>query len=170
MDKPQSKFWAGSSSSGSDSEESSSSEDEVVVTQKQDDRNKWQYESDSSEDDAQRIVKSAKHKMTEAFQKVHSEVRNSLNINDWNNISTLYTKLGSLLVKHADVIRSSTPGSLENYPPYYFLTLKEIQNAISHLSQNKAIVKKLSKTNGKSFNAIRARFKKLITEEYQQKN
>jgi hypothetical protein len=88
-----SKFWTGGSSSDEESEHSS--DEEVKVPS----RFAAAAESESSDEDdeveVKRVVKSARDKRFEEFAQILAKIKNSMKINDWNNI--LEGKNGDLI-------------------------------------------------------------------------
>lgn len=158
-----SRFWAGSDSSESESDGSLSSDNEEETgKQNVQGGNKWFMDQESdSEDEQTRVVKSAQSKAEDAFAAKLKELRNSLKIQDWNRVSDCFQEFNSLLTKHSEVVKAN------GTPRNYLAALKVLQGSIEELSKNRAAQKKLSKTNAKSFNALRGRMKKHMA-DYQE--
>ena len=172
MGEPKSRFWAGSDSSDSESDGSLSSENEEETGKTaMQGGNKWFMDQESdSEDEQTRVVRSAQTKAEEAFAAKLKEMRNSLKIKDWNKVADCFQEFNTLLTKHGEVVKAN------GTPRNYIAALKVLQESIDELSKNRAAQKKLSKTNAKSFNALRGRMKKHMVDyqkevdEFQEKS
>ena len=110
--------------------------------------------SDSSSEDGQRVVRSAKEKRFLEVRATIDEMRNKIKINDWMALQTLFDVLNKRLEK---VMRAQEGGAI---PGFYFRALASLETAIERMFANKPAVKKMSSTNAKAFNSLRQRLKK----------
>jgi translation initiation factor 3 subunit C len=163
-----SRFWAGDSSSGSDSSSDSDSSD---YSSEEEDRNKaggnrWVDMSDSSDsDDEVRVVKSAKERALELFQKHISAIRNAMKVRDYYEIQCQFDELSKAMIKNKKTLAEGVPRPL-------IRILVELEDYVPERLADKAAFKKLSARQGRALNRMKLTLKKhnkpfeMLMEEY----
>jgi translation initiation factor 3 subunit C len=156
-----SRFWAaGGSSSDSDSEsDSSDSSVESVDNNNNNNKNtgdnKWKdlSDDDSSDDDAGRVVKSAKDRFLTGFDESIKSIRASMKERDYNSIATLFDELAKTMIKAKAVLAAGIPKPLVRI-------LVDLEDFINERLLDKAAFKTLSASNGRSLNRMKLTLKK----------
>ena len=152
------RFWKEDNSEVDEDESSSSSDDDQEIKKQQPKRLDWMDDQNSdSESDGGRIVRTAADKTVDAVRKVAKDLKNSLKINDWNTVLSKYDDLKKEEVK-------AKRANKDNHVVDYLLALQHLQESIEALFEDKPALRKLSKTNNKAFNRLRARVPKEIAE------
>eukprot|EP00798_Chlamydomonas_sp_ICE-L_P014783 gene14783-20833_t len=138
-----SKFWAAASSDeDEDSEEISGSGFNLSNS------------GSSDEDDARRVVKSAKVKRLAELKSCTEDMRNKMKINDWSSIQSLFDELNKRLEKCFKF--QDTVG----VPRSYVRMIAELDDFLIDTLGNKDVKKKMSPTNAKALSTMRQRLKK----------
>ena len=145
-----SRFWAEESSS-SEEDSSDSSSDEEQETTKTKKQSKWEVESDGSDYDDNRVVRTAVEKAKESLSKIAKTLKNNLNNNDWSSADDEFKKLQKEEDKAIKV-------NNQKHLSIYLLAVKNLHEVIIEIhTADKKDKPKLSKRNGKAFNILRAR-------------
>ena len=164
-----SRFWAaGGSSSESDSESNSS---DSADSDSDNDNNannnnninnannnnadsKWKELSDeSSDDDAVRVVKSAKDRFLLGFEASIRAIRTAMKAKDYNTISTLFDELSKAMIKAKAILSDGIPKPLVRI-------LVDLEDYITERLSDKAAFKTLSSSQGRSLNRLKLTLKK----------
>lgn len=157
-----SKFFA----AGSSSDDSDESEDESLDSGSDDGAEKVQQsaplgraaflksDSEDSEDEGPRVVKSARDKRWEAMIATIKSMRNHLKINDWNAIVNDFDALTKQLQKASAIVAK------EGVPKFYYKTLLMLEANTNKTLEDKEAKKKMSPTNAKSLNSMRQKVRK----------
>jgi len=150
-----SRFWAaGGSSSDSDSESDSSDSSVESVDNKNAGDNKWKDLSDeSSDDDAVRVVKSAKDRFLTGFDASIKSIRAAMKERDYNAVAALFDELAKSMVKAKAVLAAGIPKPLVRI-------LVDLEDFINERLLDKAAFKTLSASNGRSLNRMKLTLKK----------
>ena len=151
-----SRFWAGASSSDSDSSSSDDSSD--YSSDDDNDRkasgNRWVDMSDSSDsDDEVRVVKSAKERALELFQKHISAIRNAMKVRDYYEIQCQFDELSKAMIKNKKTLAEGVPRPL-------IRILVELEDFVPERLADKAAFKKLSARQGRALNRMKLTLKK----------
>mmetsp|Transcript_10651 Transcript_10651/g.24731 ORF Transcript_10651/g.24731 Transcript_10651/m.24731 type:complete len:911 (-) Transcript_10651:2-2734(-) len=164
-----SKFFA----AGSSSDESDESEEESLRGGSDDEgetgrapgagahlgRNAFlKSDSDDSEDEGPRVVKSARDKRWEAMISTIKSMRNHLRIKDWNAVTNDFDTLGKQLSKAAAIVNK------EGKPKFYHRALLMLEAHTNRELEDKEAKKKMSPTNAKALNAMRQKIRKITKE------
>ena len=148
-----SRFWAGASSSDSDSSDDSSS----AYSSEEDDKptgNRWVDFSDSDDsDDEVRVVKSAKDRALETFDKHISNIRNAMKNRDYYQLQTEFDELAKAMVKAKKILAEGVPRKLVRI-------LCDLEDYVPERLADKAAFKKLSARQGRSLNRMKLTLKK----------
>ena len=149
------RFWGGGSDSESESERSS--DEEVDIKKDVKAMSRWVVESDSDSDDEVRVVKSTKERRFEGLDEVIQKLKNSLKVDDWNQITDLYTELQKSLIK----VQKAT-GDSKAMPKQYLKTIALLEETANGISKSQQ--KTFSKTNSRSFSKMRQIIRKAVKE------
>ncbi|CAE6503034.1 unnamed protein product [Rhizoctonia solani] len=162
--KPMSRFLktgSGSSSSDSSNSDNSDSEDSDE-SDKKPKKSRFMTGGDSesgTDDDAPRIVKSAKDRRLEEMQTTGNAIENALKINDWNAINNEFDKLLRLVQRQTNL---SDP-----VPSFFLELLKSLENDITEAqNREKTATKKMNATNARALNGTKQKLRK-STKEYE---
>ncbi|KAL5532888.1 NIP1 [Sanghuangporus sanghuang] len=150
---------ASSSSSESESEEESDEdEDEKEHPQK---KNRFLVggDSDESDEDEKRVVKSAIEKRLEEMEAVMKNIDNATKINDWVAISNEFDKLTRLVERRTNLA--------EKVPPSYIHTLVSLDQTLNlALAKEKEAKKKMNAANARALNTMKQKIRK-TSKEYE---
>ncbi|KAK9423101.1 hypothetical protein SUNI508_04395 [Seiridium unicorne] len=141
-----------------DSDEGSSDEEEGGKTGASRFLRGESSESEDSDEERVKTVKSAKDKRFQELEAIIKAIDNGQKINDWGSISTEFDKLN----RHASKIAES------NKPPkVYIKALVELEEFMNEtISKQKVTPKKMNATNARGLNAVKQKIRK-ITKDYQ---
>ena len=117
--------------------------------------NRWVMDSDSSDDDEVRVVKSAKDKQSEAYSTEERKLRNAIKVNDWNLIKETFDKLAAAMDKQKKLEAGDTP-------KFFLRILCDLDDFLTQSLKDKQGFKKLSASNGRSLNRMKLAFRKYI--------
>ena len=155
-----SRFWAaGGSSSDSDSESDSSDSVEslqnaAAAAGGTNADTKWKDLSDeSSDDDAVRVVKSAKDRFLLGFEASIKAIRAAMKTRDYNTISQVFDDLSKAMIKAKAVLAQGIPKPLVRI-------LVDLEDYVTERLLDKAAFKTLSASNGRSLNRMKLTLKK----------
>ncbi|KAK1933281.1 putative eukaryotic translation initiation factor 3 subunit 8 [Babesia divergens] len=162
----QSKFW-GDDSDSSYSESSGYSSDaaERDGSKRPGGGTAWVASDSSSDDDENRIVKSARAKALEVIQNHMKTIEHHKTINDFSELLKDYDNLSKLIDKQYSGSR---------IPKLIVEIIVELQNFVDDKQKDKDSFKKLSKARSIAFNTLRSRLRKFneqhcdVLEEYKQ--
>ncbi|KAI5794399.1 eukaryotic translation initiation factor 3 subunit 8 N-terminus-domain-containing protein [Peziza echinospora] len=111
-----------------------------------------QYDdSDESDDDTKRVVKSAKDKRLEEIEQSIKLIDNAQKINDWVVISNEFDKLNRFVEK----IKQSGP-----VPKVYIKAVADLEEFMNESAKDKTSGKKMNAANARSLNTTKQRIKK----------
>ncbi|KAF9186800.1 Translation initiation factor 3 subunit c [Haplosporangium sp. Z 767] len=111
-------------------------------------------DSDSDED-AVRVVRSAKDKRFEEIELAVTAMANGQKINDWVSVQNEFERSNKALQKAAGIIAQS------GVPKFYIKAVAELEKAIqSALEKEKAASKKMNASNAKALNSMKQKIKK----------
>ncbi|CEL62085.1 Eukaryotic translation initiation factor 3 subunit C OS=Ustilago maydis (strain 521 / FGSC 9021) GN=NIP1 PE=3 SV=1 [Rhizoctonia solani AG-1 IB] len=163
--KPMSRFLkTGSGSSSSDSSDDSDDNDDSDDSEKAKKKGPSRFitggASDSdTDDDAPRIVKSAKDRRLEEMQTTGNSIDNALKINDWNAINNEFDKLLRLVQRQTNL---SDP-----VPSFFIELLKSLEKDVTEAqNREKSATKKMNATNARALNGMKQKVRK-STKEYE---
>ena len=105
------------------------------------------------EEDAKRVVRSAKAKRYEALNGIIKNIRNSKKIKDFNQMETLFLELTKAYDKARPVVAKEENGVT---PRFFVRILVEMEDMLNETWEDKAYRKSMSKTNGKSLGSLRS--------------
>ena len=156
-----SRFWAGDSSS----DDSQSDSDSSFYSSDEDNNrggvgggnagNRWVDFSDSdSSDEEERVVKSAKERALETFQKLIISIRQAMRKKDYYALQTDFDELAKAMVKNKKVLQQGVPR------PLVKLLVNLEDTYIPERLADKAAFKKLSARQGRSLNRMKLTLKK----------
>ena len=168
-----SRFWAaggsssdsGSESDSSDSADSDSDDDNnnnnntnnnntTTNTTNNNADSKWKELSDeSSDDDAVRVVKSAKDRFLLGFEASIRAIRTAMKAKDYNTISTLFDELSKAMIKAKAILSAGIPKPLVRI-------LVDLEDYITERLSDKTAFKTLSSSQGRSLNRLKLTLKK----------
>ena len=104
------------------------------------------------EEDAKRVVRSAKDKRYEALNGIIKNIRNSKKIKDFNKMETLFLDLVKAYDKARPVVAKEENGIT---PRFFVRILVEMEDMLNETWEDKTYRKSMSKTNGKSLGSLR---------------
>ena len=104
------------------------------------------------EEDAKRVVRSAKDKRYEALNGIIKNIRNSKKIKDFNKMETLFLDLTKAYDKARPVVAKEENGIT---PRFFVRILVEMEDMLNETWEDKTYRKSMSKTNGKSLGSLR---------------
>ncbi|KAJ1304925.1 hypothetical protein OPQ81_006058 [Rhizoctonia solani] len=161
--KPMSRFLktgSGSSSSDTSDEEMDDSDDSDASDKNKKKKSKFIRGEDSdedSDDDAPRIVKSAKDRRQEEMQATGNAIANALKIEDWNAVNNNFDKLIRLVQRQTNL---SDP-----VPSIFLEQLKSLENEITEAqNREKAATKKMNAGNARALNGVKQKLRKSAKE------
>ncbi|XP_065663279.1 eukaryotic translation initiation factor 3 subunit C isoform X3 [Hydra vulgaris] len=149
-------FRAGSS----ESESEESEEEEIQRPKANVPTRSYQFSDD--EEDAKRVVRSAKDKKFEVLQVSLKSIRNSMKINDVVKIQTEYENLTKGYEKSKTIIQK------EGIPNFFIKGLADLEDFIQQQWEDAEGRKKLSKLNAKALASLRQKVKK-FNREFEEK-
>ncbi|GFE53433.1 eukaryotic translation initiation factor 3 subunit [Babesia ovis] len=153
----QSKFWGDDSEdSYSDSSGYSSDAAEREAPKRPGGDNAWVASDSSSDDDENRVVRSARAKAVEAIQNISKAMEHHKTINDYSELLKDYDNLARLVDKQYSKTR---------IPKLIVQIILELQEFVEEKQQDKDALKKISKARSISFNTLRSRLRK-FNEQY----
>lgn len=160
----QSKFWGeDSDSSYSDSSGYSSDAGDRDASKRPGGAAAWVASDSSSDDDENRIVRSARAKAIEVIQNHSKTMEHHKAINDFSELLKDYDNLSKLVDKQYSVSR---------IPKLIVEIIVDLQQFIEEKQKDKDALKKMSKARSISFNTLRSRLRKFneqhadVLEEY----
>jgi translation initiation factor 3 subunit C len=110
-------------------------------------------DGESDEEDAPKVVKSAKDKRFEELEGVIKLIDNAMKINDWSSISAEFDRLNRQVTK----ISSSDAKP----PKQYIKTIADIEDFMNEtIAKQKVTPKKMNSTNAKGLNAMKQKVKR----------
>lgn len=146
-----SRFFA----TGSDSESESSSEEEQVVRQPV-----AAFSFSEDEEDAKRIVRSAREKRFEDLHNTIKQIRNFKKIKDLSSMLSSFEDLMRVYTKaYSSVILKEENGI---HPRFYIRCLVEMDDFIQEIWEDREGRKNMSKNNSKSLTTLRKKLRKYI--------
>jgi translation initiation factor 3 subunit C len=95
-----------------------------------------------------------KDKRHDEMKQTIKQLRNAMAINDWNVVSDEFANINKQLTKAAALVAE------EGVPTYYIACIVKIAELVEQTAADKEKVKKMSKTNAKSLNAMKQNIKK----------
>ena len=148
---------------GEESEEEESEEEEEEEEESSDEEGKRgvsrflrdapSSDEGSDEDEAPKVVKSAKDKRFEELEGVIKLIDNAKKINDWSSISVEFDKLNRQVVKVTTA--DAKP------PKQYIQTIADIEEFMNEtIAKQKVTPKKMNATNAKGLNAMKQKVKR----------
>ncbi|KAF9430762.1 Translation initiation factor 3 subunit c [Entomortierella beljakovae] len=140
----------------SDSEDDSGSDSDDQGTGKKVNRFIVGGDSDSdSDDDAVRVVRSAKDKRFEEIELAVTALSNGQKNNDWVKVQNEFDRANKAIQKAAGIIAQSST------PKFYIKAVADLEKAIqTALDKEKAASKKLNASNAKALNSMKQKVKK----------
>lgn len=107
---------------------------------------------DSEEEDAKRVVKSAKDKRTEEFRTCARNIENAQKINDWVTISLELDKINKLVERL----------KIHGKPPrLYIRTIVNLEDFLNEtIKKEKEAKKRMNSTNARALNSVKQRIRK----------
>ena len=134
-----------------DSELTEESEDELPTVTPAGPRRPM-YDSDESEEEEKRVVKTAKQKMWEQMTNVCKQIKQHLRIKDFNQLLGDFTDLNAQLGKSQNIVDK------EGVPVFYIRALVRLEDCV--LAVTKEENKKMNRNNAQSYNKLKAGLKK----------
>jgi len=118
------------------------------------------------EDDAKRVVRSAKEKRHEQLNNIIKTIRNSKKIKDFNKMESSFAELRAAYEKaKAVILKEDSHGQT---PRFYLRILVEVDDLINETWEDKEYRKKMSKINAKSLGALRQNLRKYVRENFEE--
>jgi len=151
-----SRFFAASDSESSSSESESQDEAPAFTAH--------QFQFSDDEEDAKRVVRSAKDKRYEALNGIIKNIRNSKKIKDFNKMETLFLDLTKAYDKARPVVAKEENGIT---PRFFVRILVEMEDMLNETWEDKTYRKSMSKTNGKSLGSLRQKLRKYVRNEFE---
>ncbi|KAJ9576210.1 hypothetical protein L9F63_006943 [Diploptera punctata] len=143
-----SRFFA----TGSDSESETSSEEEIVPRQPA-----TTFTFSDEEEEAKRVVRSAKEKRYEDLMNIIKQIRNHKKIKDMSSMLTSFEELMRAYTKALPVINKEEKGQT---PRFYLRCLVEMEDFINEVWEDRDGRKNMSKNNSKSLASLRQKLRK----------
>ncbi len=116
------------------------------------------------EDDARRVVRSAKEKRNEQLNGIIKTIRNSKKIKDFNKMETSFVELTRAYEKARPAIVKEEGGGT---PRFFVRILVEVEDLINETWEDRDYRKTMSKINAKSLGALRQKLRKYIRENFE---
>ncbi|KAI1292027.1 Eukaryotic translation initiation factor 3 subunit C [Halotydeus destructor] len=147
-----SKFFARISDTESESEES-----EEEILQNKAPAAQPTYISDDEDDQAKRVVRTAKEKRYEELDEIIKQIRNYKKIKDIAKIQTGFDNLTKAFTKAKPVIEKADKGVT---PKFYIRCIVEIEDFLNAVWEDKDFRKNMNKINSKALASLRQKIRK----------
>lgn len=116
----------------------------------------WTFSDDDSDSEEEaRVVKSAKDRAWESFTTHVTCIRNAMKINDWRTIQSEFELLTKNMDKAKNLIQKHG-----GVPRFFVRLLCDLEDFLASSLKNRAAIKKMSPTQGRSLNQMKLKLRK----------